>query len=416
MNSSSVNRFVSTLNVVLLFAGYEFFSAIVSIFVGNTESPMVNIGYRGLSTIVCLFVIFTNLGKRHHNSNQTIVLLLYIFWFLLIMRFVDDMYLRPEVSILPSIRTRTWLYMVILTIMPMISVSLSIEQIDFNRAFKWITILFFVSVIIAFFQNFNYDVEEIDEISTRVSSGGFSSIGSGHFALTAILLSACHLLRGGKRHAVLTIVLFGIIIVSTIVMLRTGSRGPLLAFFGVGAVFAISKTKRPLIWLLVLVVFALFYNQIFDLLLNAIRLVAPNLYSRFMFKAENGGQFESRMFHYLSAIEAFRDNPIIGKQFAIYLSGGEMVYAHNLFLDAIMQLGIIGGTMILVIVVGTMRLVYRLIRQGSCMLWICLIFVQKFFYLMLSSSFYYTPLFSIIIVLLFKWDSLEKRRSRSLNS
>jgi len=415
MNSSSVNRFVSTLNVVLLFAGYEFFSAIVSIFIGNTESPIINIGYRGVSAIVCLFVIFNNFRIKHRPRNQTIVLLLYLFWSLLILRFIDDMYLSSEISILPSIRTRTWLYMVILTIMPMISVSLSIEQIDFNKAFKWITILIIVAVIIAFFQNFNYEPDELDEIS-RVSTEGLGSIGSGHMALTAIILSACHLINSGKKHAIITIVFFGIIVLSTIVMLRTGSRGPLLALFGVGIVFAISKTKRPILWLIVLAVFALFYNQIIDLLLNAIRPVAPNLYSRFTFKAENGGQFESRMFNYLSAIDAFRENPIIGKQFAIYLPGREMIYAHNLFLDSIMQLGIIGGTMILVIVVGTMRLVYRLIRQGRCIMWICLIFVQKFFYLMLSSSFYYTPIFSIIIVLLFKWVSMEKRRTPTFNT
>lgn len=410
MNFSSVNRFLSTLNVVLLFAGYELFSGIVSVILGNLDSPLVmNIGYRGVSVVVCLLVIFQNLGIHYNKYNQRCITLLYIFWSLLILRFVYDMYFRPDVSVLPAICTKTWSYMVVLTIIPMISVSLSIKQIDFKQAFKWITILFSVAVLIAFFRNYYYDTDDIEELS-RISLAGLSSIGSGQLALTAIILSSCYLLNEWKKqHSVLTLLLFAIIaIVGTIVMLRTGSRGPLLALVGVGGMLAIAKTNRPMIWIIFLIVFVLFFNQIVDLLLHGINVIAPNLYSRFMSKAESGGQFENRMFYYNSAIDAFRDNPIIGKQFAIYLPEREMIYSHNILLDSIMQLGIIGGSLMLVIIIETLRLSYRLIRSSSCVTWICLLFVQQLFYLMLSSSFYLTPLFSIIIVLLFKWDSIGK--------
>lgn len=408
-SESSINSFLSTLNVVLLFAGYQFLSSAVSIFMGSAEEPqLLNAGYKFFYAIVCILVIIYNIGSKPAHSNR-IILVLFIFWALLLLRFIDDMYLRPDISVLPSIRFRTWFYMVVLTLMPMVSISLSIEKINFASAFKWTTILISAAIVITFYQNFNYDTEEIEAMA-RESSEGLSSIGTGHLGLTAIILAVCNLISGTKKERFVRIALILVAILGVIVMLRSGSRGPLLAFLGAGAMLGISRTKRPFIWAPVIIIFILFHNQIFDLFINGISYIAPNLSSRFLHKAELGGQFDTRMFYYSSAIEAFLENPMIGKQFAIYLPGQEMIYSHNLFLDSIMQLGIIGGVLILSIIVATIALVYKLIRRGSSMVWICLLFIQELLYLMLSSSLYYTPLFSILIVMLFQWDSLEQRR------
>lgn len=413
MNNSSINRFLSTLNVVLLFAGYQFFSGMVSLFLGTAdESPLVNVGYRGFYAIVCLLVIASNY-KSKRPRNRLIVSVLFFFWFLLLLRFISDMYFNPSVSVLPAIRNRTLLYMVVLGLMPMASIVLSIKSIDFDLAFKWITILISVAIVIVFFQNFNYESEEIEGMS-RASSEGLSSIGTGQLGLTAIVVSFCNLIRGTEKRVIWKLTFWLVLLLGIIVMLRSGSRGPFLGFVGVGFVWVISKTQKPLIWLPILLLCVVFYNQIFDFVLNVISYIAPNLSYRFTYKAEIGGQFDNRLYHYLSAIEAFRDSPIIGKQFAIYLPGNEMIYAHNIFLDTIMQLGIIGGLLMLTIIIGTLKLVYQLIRQVKSVLWICLLFVQQLFLLMVSSSLYYTPIFSLCIVLLFQWDSL-RRSSNSLN-
>lgn len=413
MKSSSYNRILSTLNVILIFAGYQFFSGMVSMFLGDAESLLVNVGYRGFYAIVCFLVIINNFNSKHPKNNN-IVRVLFFFWLLVMIRFISDLYLNPSVSVSYAIRNRTLLYMVVLTLMPMVSVVLSIRNIDFDLAFKWITILISVAILVVFFQNFNYQSEEIEDM-TRTSSEGLSSIGTGQLGLTAIVVSICYFFRGTQKKNSYKIAMIVVSILGVVVMLRSGSRGPLLALIGVGSVFGISKAKRPLIWLPVLLLFVVFYNQIFDFLLNIISYIAPNLSSRITHKSEIGGQFDNRMFYFMSAIGAFRESPFIGKQFAIYLPGDEMIYTHNIFLDSIMQLGIIGGLLMLTIIIGTLKLVYQLIRQGKNVLWICLLFIQQLFFLMVSSSFYYTPLFSICIVLLYQWDSVRIRKQPFLD-
>ena len=414
MKSSSLNQVVSTLNIVLLFAGYEFFSSVVSLLFGESAPPLMNILYRAFATLICLIVIVYNLGGKHNlgtlkkRSNIPVVAL-YFLWALLLLRFVADMYFTPGLHVSSENISRTWLYMVVLTIMPMISVSLSFQKINFDASFKWVLILYSITIIISFLLNYNVEAEDISN-TDRLSATGLSSIGSGHVGLSAIILSVCYYLKHKTKRPIIIIGIGLVTVLGVIVMLRSGSRGPLLAFMGVIAVFAFSKSKRPIIWLVIFLICLLFYEQIFNAFLSLINVVAPNLYFRFTNKSESGGQFESRLFYYLYAIDAFLESPIIGKQFAIYPSDGEveMIYAHNLFLDVLMQLGILGGGLMLSIVLGALRRVYHMIKNNGHILWICLLFVQRLFELMVSSSFYYTPIFSIAIILIVYWMSNSK--------
>lgn len=399
MRSSSFNSVLSTFNIVLLFAGYEFAAVTGAAMLGIDSSRLISIPYRVFSSVICVLVILLNLVNRFKKPDKRI-LLFFVFWGLLILRFFYDVFLRVDVSLLSSVISRTWLYMIVLTILPMISVILSITKVNFEIAFKLILIMLAVSVCLSFVRHF--DLDELSEYE-RLQASGLGSIGTGHLGLTVMLFSAYYIFSKPKKNILIIGLLVAVIGISLMVMLRSGSRGPVLSFIGVIIAFFISRTKHKGVYVLLICFAIIFFNVFFEYLLKIIEDIAPNLYYRFESK-EEVGQFGSRLYYYSIAFKAFLSSPLWGAQFAIYLPGNEMIYAHNIFIDALMQLGLIGGGLLGYVLFSVIKIVFNFIAEHK-LVWICLLFIQLLFELMVSSSIYYTPLFSVIIVLLFTYQN-----------
>ncbi len=401
MQSSAFNRVLSTFNIVLLFAGYEFAAVVGAAIFGIDSSRLISIPYRAISSAVCVLVILLNLVTNYAKPDKR-TLVFFVFWGLLLLRFFYDMVIRTDVNVLPGIVSRTWLYMIVLTILPMISIILSVSKVDFEFALKTILVLLAISVVVAFISN--YDIDELSEYE-RLQASGIGTIGTGHLGLSAMLLSAYYIFRKPRKNLLIVILLMVVVGLSLVVMLRSGSRGPVLSLLGVVLVFLFSRSKYKGLYLAIICMAIVLFNGLFDVFLKAIDNIAPNLYNRFVAK-EEVGQFGSRLFYYTNVIQAFLSSPIWGKQFAIYIQGNEMIYAHNIILDALMQLGIIGGGLLVYVIVTTLRVVFRFIVDHK-LVWVCLLWIQLLFELMVSSSIYYTPLFSVIIVLLFSYQKIE---------
>lgn len=182
------------------------------------------------------------------------------------------------------------------------------------------------------------------------------------------------------------------------VWFRAGSKGPFLAALGVFFVWILgySKNISKSIFLLLSSVF--FGYLMFDYFVEFMKSISPILYDRVF---ETDDLLSERGILYDYALDIFNRNPLTGGSFGLYLNPGESIYAHNILLDSLMQMGFIGGAMLLYILISVVKRIIQVIYLKEKYYWIALLLMQTVMLLMVSSSVYYEPVFSIFIVLLF---------------
>lgn len=395
MIQTKLNTFFSTLNIVLVIIGYQFTTSLLSSFMPEAEaSRLVTVPYRAFALLICLITIFLNY-KSTFKLNVVVKVLL-VFWLLLLIRFFYDMYFRIDVFVYSDKKLQILLYMIPITIIPMYSVMKSYRVIDFKKLFFWTYVLAAITTLYIYISNQSFQEATNERLDANFA---LNSISSGHFGLLMLILSFFFIIRLGpsltKRVIIIIIVGF-----SLIIMLRSGSRGPLLALIGVLAVWLIGASKKKAQNLIILFLISIIGYLSLEYIMQAINNISPVLFDRFEYRASTG-QFEDRNPLYIYAFNSFLESPLIGKNFGIYSSLNEMAYAHNLFLDSIMQLGIIGGLMIIYIVWKTIIKIINLIKFKSDYFWIGLILMQEIMSIMVSGSIYTNPTLSILIVLLF---------------
>lgn len=385
--------FLATFNLLLIIVGYQFVSTFFSFLIDDVEgaSRIVTVPYRAFAATVALLTILVNIKNKYTLHPTVVVLLLY--WFFLLVRFFYDMYFSVDVQVSNAAASRTLLFMVPVTIIPMFSVMKSYRYIDFDKLFKWTIILFSITVIFSFFNNEEFQVAA----DSRIGTAAQGTIGVGHFGLTVLVLSVYMLITKRLRitHKVLVVL---VMIISLLVMLRAGSKGPIMSLIGIAAIWILGASEKKLRNIFILLFAVALGYLLMGFIKEFINDISPVLYRR-MFETDD--ILSDRGTLYKIAVDVFVDNPILGGSFAIYRHAEGFSYAHNLFLDSLMQLGIVGGLMMLYVSISTLLRILKIITLSKPYYWIALLLMQSFMLLMVSSAFYFQPLFSILIVLLF---------------
>lgn len=396
LSQIKLNTFFSTFNLILCLVGYQLTTTLFSSFIPEFEaSRSVTVPYRAFSLLICLITIFLNF-KSKFKLNVVIKILL-IFWLLLLIRFFYDMYFRTDVYVFADKKLQIILYMIPMTLIPMYSVMKSYKSIDFNKLLFWTYILFAISICMTYFSNVSFQEEEsMDRLN---ANNALNTINAGHFGLTALLLSL-YFLTSKKLVMIKKMGVCLIGIIALLIMFRAGSRGPILSLIGVVGVWILGASKKKTLNITILLFFCLLGYIFIDYIFQFIGYISPMLEARL-----NSGNVEDQLYGrdnlLTTAFNCFLENPILGKNFAIYWGDGTMIYAHNVFFDSIMQLGIIGGVMIIYILWKSVVKIIKLINIRSPYFWIGLILMQNIMGVMVSGAIYESPLISILIVLLF---------------
>ena len=185
-------------------------------------------------------------------------------------------------------------------------------------------------------------------------------------------------------------------------MLRSGSRGPILALIGVLAVWILSVSRYKVVGLLTLILFSSLVYIFKDSIFLLVEDVSPILYNRFDSR-DIIMQTSDRDPLYEYAFQSFLSNPLIGENFAVYSNspGGSFSYVHNIILETFMQLGLLGGIILIYVLIKTFIMIAGLIQYRVFYFWLGLLLIQQILKCMVSSSLYFTPIISILIILLF---------------
>lgn len=385
---SKQNIFFSTLNATLFLAE----PAVLPLF--NQELlPVDNhtavILFRAVTVLVACVAIGLNIEKKARLS--TVPKVLWVFWALLIIRLLLDCLFNNEFKVDSHETTNMFVIIFAFTLLPMFSLTISYNNIDIGRAFRWVYPIYAFTIFLLFFV-------QGDQFQTASEGRAEDSINIGYVGLVALIFSLYTIFR--KEYNLLWKVLSAFIsIASVLVFLRSGSRGVLLAAIGVWAFFILTKMKRNIKSLIIVGAVCTVLYFLFDKIVEIVIQIAPILGTRMMMD-HAGGQFDTRIDIYKYALDAFRDSPIWGKCFAIYKEGS-FGYSHNSVIDALMQWGIIGGIMLVYIYLKSIIHGLHLAEKKSNYTWVAYLMLIFIFKTMVSSAFYLEGIISFSIIILF---------------
>lgn len=400
MNSFIVR--LANLNLILVICGYQFVTSLFSgLLTDNTQ--LITVPFRAFTLLIALLTITLTIGKKQLTLTA-IIYLLFFYWILLFMRFGEDMLITRGFSLTSPKIFQTFLYMLFLTVIPMIAVIKSFQYIDFERTLYFCFILLSISVILTLITNQNFQEATNERIDANAA---LNTITTGHMGLKTLILG---IIIYNHKRIKLSFKYFIIIVclISFFIFLRAGSRGPILSATFIILFFIFSKIKsHSKAFFICLGLFLIIY--IFQsLLIDVLDQISPILKERLI---DRDDATDDRDPLFLSAIFSFLENPLFGNNFAIVTDEEDWIYPHNIFLESLMQLGIVGLTIILYIICIIFKRCYKLIHENSKILWIVLIFLQCFSGLLVSGSITTNPEFSILIIIisLYYKHKLSKR-------
>lgn len=412
-----INIFFSTLNFALSFIGYQLATSLFLPVISNVDSASqaVTIPYRAFALAVSLIVIILNLRKNNQDKrNHPMLVMYWLFWLLFMVRVFYDTNFGIAINIYD--KQKLWLYIIAICTVTMISVQCSFNKIDFNKAFWWILIGSSIAVLLSYFSNLQYaNIMGQEEISRESGNLALNTISYGHLGVQNIILCTYALLRRKNNWIERSIILI-LIVLSTIAILRAGSRSPIVALFIVFFVWAISRGRNVGSIVLISTIIIIASYILLEPILTFISNISPLLEMRLRASIYEGDS-SGRDIIYSQAWNAFVDSPWIGKSFALITpSGTDYYYAHNFILDALMGIGIFGGIAIISTTIYLLRKSIKSIGLDNTKDWICLIFVQQVVLSFFSGAFYQNLTLNVLIIAMMKIDFTTKRKTAMRSS
>lgn len=186
-------------------------------------------------------------------------------------------------------------------------------------------------------KEFSYYANDVEQ---QVSIGVRNSIDTGYSAANYLLFSI-FLFKSKDFPKKIKIISLPVLFCAIIILLRAGSRGPLLAvLIGLVSILALQK-KNYLITLFISTVLILGFFFLFDEILELISKISPVMTFRIQSYLKEGEPL--RIGFFMEGINGFINYPFTGSQALLYRSSGLPTSPHQLILEAFMSTGFIGG-------------------------------------------------------------------------
>lgn len=388
-NLSKINVFLASLNLILAISGYSFITLLFvpSNAIDSGASQAVTMPYRAFCFLIALFLIFFNLDLRL-KINWIIKLFLF-FWIIYIIRIFYDLELRNDIFFVKEGKILYYSFSFLICLIPLISVIFSYKYINFNLVLYGSLTLLGISMIYAFFNNENFSTDLTNRVSVNVA---LNPISYGEVGAKSILLGF-FVLTTPKKNLLLKILMIAFIVMGFLTIGRAASRGPLVGVV-VGIFFLmISKQKKIInsFFLLIIGIFLIFIFQNF--LIDFLGFLSPALKSRVLASIYENDTSDRNIL-YQEALNQFYNFPLLGDLFVLEPENGKGINAHNIILDSLMGLGLIGGLIIIIIFVKSIIAAFKMLKNKLDFSWFALILIFQIFLGMLSNSFYTDQLLS----------------------
>jgi O-antigen ligase len=403
MNIKKLNFYATNLNLVNIIIGYTFFVSLLMPFTSNQidASQVITIPFRAFSLFLSLFVILINLKSK--NKLTIPVFIFFLFWIVVMLRMFYDLEIRSEFYVLTKDKSRIWLIAVAGCFIPMISIFKSIKVINFDYSLK----LLFSGCVIILIPSILFSLENLDEGYRETGNAALDPI---TFAMSGIMLSILSLYKivtQQNKNNLSFILNLIFCFLGLFLALKTGSRGPVLAFITIIFLwYSIKKKKGIFFFSLLLIPIYLAWNFISILIL----IIAP-LFGNRLIQGLSGEDMSvlARQESYLWFINQIIEYPLFGSQFARLGNGTYPGYSHSIILDILLGFGIFGLVVFLYCVYKGFFNFKINIKQNNSY-WVGLIMLQFLLVSLVSGAFYSDPpLNCLIIITLLLPSSIESK-------
>jgi O-antigen ligase len=409
-DTNRYNIFFSTLNFVLMFIGYQLATSLFLPVSSDIEgiSRTVTVPYRAFALLVSLIVILLNYRNKIGQFHLAIKVLLF-FWIALIIRIFYDTNVRFDIYLKDT--SQLWFYVFGIVLPAMYSVIKSYRAIDLNKALKWVYLGTVITLILSLFNN-SALLMEASEITGRAEGNlALNTISFGHLGTMGFILSL-FLLSRQRVSVIKRIFIIFVMLLSFFIMLRAGSRSPVLALAVVLIFWLFARGKNLVLGISITAVTILLIFVFMDPILSFMGNISPVIEARLrasIYEGESSGRDPLYNF----AFQAFLEKPLVGSQFAIFNKFGGFSYSHNIILDALMGLGLFGGLAMLYILWSGLKSTFVMIKLNDNHFWISLILIQQIVLSMLSGSIYYNQRLNVLLVFVVLYTtnySIKKKR------
>lgn len=377
-----------------------FFSAglLSNLFTGGSRS--VTIPFRALVLLLSIIIIVSGILNNRFTIPLRELIFFLLFWIFYMGRLVIDLYFRNIQAVVFESNLEYFLNAIGICFIPCLSI-LFVKEINLDWILKWTFRILLISLIVSVFLNLSLDTEESQQSYGRYGGGGgLNTINYGHQGVTLSLLSLFLLLR--TKDLLKAIIYVFSFLVGLFIMYLSGSKSPLLALLLCSSFYFFSRQgllKGLITLMLILCPFFIFSSEIVDFLSQ----YGGSFLDRVAVAMKSGDQGRNNLFS--EGINEFANSPIWGSSFVLqgrgagYWSG---FHPHNIIIESLMALGLIGGVLILCIIGKGIYFAYKLASKSSPDAWSGIILLQYSILAMFSNAIYTNHTFwyySILILM-----------------
>lgn len=340
----------------------------------EVSSTPFSIGIRGLSALACAMLLVISVPWTRGRIRWWLVATLVGFWILYLLRMTNDT-TKASYTLMAE-PSNYWLWAIGGSLVPLLGLARArFDAFDANGYFNW-CFAFVISASFLVLPNMSTMVETDygGYEGGRAALTALNPISLGHLGVQLVLLCTWGLfLRAGEksRYMKLLFVIGGLL--GAYLALAANSRGPLVSLVVALMLAAIASNLRSKYWLIGLM--TLVAAAFVPIVALVDKVAGTQVYDRLLGQS----QFDevntlSRLDLYASAWAQFAKFPLTGYGLEDPVFGG---YPHNLVIEAFMATGIFGGLMMLAIIILTLTLAYRVMRDIPNFGWLALLVVQQ---------------------------------------
>lgn len=358
---------LSNLNCILLLIGFPLFTMLAYDSSVSVSSNLPSIAFRAFHLLLALYLIINSKGMEYIKSGLPIFFL----FFLIFCRIIYDGYIRIDCIDMPrNVVSLLLLETVGFTFVPIFALARSFVYIDLTKVTK-ITYYGLVLIMVIFF--YRYMTGNINVENGRVNlSAAQSTLALAKFGGWLALYSYYFILEKKQNKFICIITLLLGLYCSCI----AGSRG---AVFGnvIAFIFLFSVRKRMISLLMFFIFLSVLLFLFSDDILHFLSQIFPTLFKRILLTV-NKGDTSGRLEIFRYCFEQFENNPLLGDWILKGAHNSVNLTAHNLTLEILSSLGLMGVLFLVYLYLCLFRAVYYISNISENIIW-CALFICMFF-------------------------------------
>jgi O-antigen ligase len=232
--------------------------------------------------------------------------------------------------------------------------------------------------------------------AARLSTEVLNPISLGHLAVSVVIVCSFCLIADSRRRgvgrALLVILRTLVIFVSLLVLVATGSRGPMVALLAAGlcaGVFLAVRSLRQFVLVMAVATVAAVAGA------AVLKVDIAGVDRLLSFGFDQSGLERTQLLR--GALSQYEEHPLSGSAVVEYFF---RIYPHNIVVDAMMSQGIFGAAVLVCLLAITLGRAIGLLRHSAIENgWVVLLFIQYFVDSMFSGSLAFSPQFWVCLAM-----------------